>query len=138
MSAKVKILAPITNKESLIEALEKVYEVNNIRGNANKVWFCIGDIAGNHAFVLEGENWHLYYEDYTMAGDGILRGKKFLESFMPIYNKIQEERHAEELKALVNKKEAEIVAKAKKYNYRVIRKEEKGKIKLVLVRPGTA
>lgn len=135
MSAKVKILAPITNKDSIVDTLNQLDCVHDIRVSINKIVFRIKDITGNHTFTLDGNQWNFNYEDFYREGNGETKGRKFLDEFMPIYNKIQEERHAEELRQLVKAKEEEITAKAKAYNYRVIRKEDNGKIKLVLTRP---
>ena len=139
MSARIKILAPVTNKDSLLDALNQLSCVSNIHDDGEEIIrFTLNNIEGRHAFVLEGEQWNLQYEDYRRVGNGMAKGQEFLSMFMPVYNKIQEERHAEELRQLVKKKEEEITAKAKANNYRVVRKEEQGKIKLVLVRPGRA
>lgn len=134
MSAKVKILAPVTNKDSLLDTLNQLNKVDDIRDRADRIVFRLKGIDGNHVFQLENDKWCLNYEDFHREGNGKVMGKKFLDEFMPLYNRIQEERHAEELRQLVLKKEEEIKAKAKANNYRVIRKEEQGKIKLVLIK----
>lgn len=138
MSAKVKLLAPITNKDSIVDTLKQLYCVEDIRVNTDRVIFRLKEVTGNHAFVFDGNQWNLDYEDFYREGIGKRDGRRFLDKFMPVYNKIQEERHAEELRQLVKAKEEEITAKAKAYNYRIIRKEEQGKVKLILVRPGKA
>lgn len=138
MSAKIKILAPVTNKDSLLDVLNLLNCVSNIHDDGEKIRFSLDNIRGTHAFVLENEQWNLQYEDYHRVGNGEIKGQEFLNMLMPIYNRIQEERHAEELRQLVKKKEEEIIAKAKANNYRIVRKEEQGKIKLVLVRPRRA
>lgn len=136
MSARITIEAKIKCKGALVEALSKIDKVSKYIEAKTRIDFTLKNDVGRHAFINKNENWDLSYEDYDRVGNGEKKGKEFLKLLMPIYNKILKEKYPEELKNFLKKQEQEITAKAKALNYRVIRKEEQGKIKLVLIRAG--
>lgn len=142
MSCKVQIASGLCDTETLLESMNELkeifYEVRHLekaKGFANVVSFRIKDVNGTHRMEQAEEDgvYNLVYEDFYRMGNGEEEGNKLLEALTNTYNE-KVKTKPEVLRKIRAKKEQEIMQKAQAHNYRVIRREEGEKIKLVLVK----
>lgn len=142
MSCKVQIASGLCDTETLLEAMSELkevfYEVKHLekaKGFANAISFKIKDVDGIHRMEQQEEDsvYNLLYEDFYRMGNGQEEGNKILEALTNVYNE-KVKTKPEVLSKIRARKELEIMQKAKAHNYRVIRREEGEKIKLVLVK----
>lgn len=142
MSCKVQIASGLCDTETLLESMNELkevfYEVRHLekaKGFANVISFRIKDVNGIHRMEQEQEDglYNLVYEDFYRVGNGQEEGNQILNALTNTYNeKVKTKPNV--LRKIRAKKELEIMQKAKEHNYRVIRREEGEKIKLVLVK----